>query len=329
MKSLNAREILFITLFLIIFILFSLIGISVKSSEIRTNVKELKRETSMFNLSNSIVFYVIIGSTQDVLKPGYQDNYWQKQLMNFEGNYTVHYISDGPMKLKNVNIDPIIMPIGSNEFTNDRQLCIRTSGTWKHFVQNHPDAKWYYRGTHDSYVNMTAMLIMINELEKQGDPMTTPLMAYNFHEYNHIFYPQGGAGYLFSNYAIKKFYEDVDYFFSACCGSFDDVTLGHFIGERLKFDLRKFQTPNIIVTFPFTQLDLIRKQDFTSVEKCPEYYYLVPGNPYGLKPCPVHKAISIHMHGIDVTEASELLEKVPDDYYVYFRDQNTPRLCHM
>lgn len=287
------------------------------------------RSPPSVNLSTSIAFYIILGSTQHVLKRGYPDNSWQLQLRYFSGNYSTHYVTDGPMNLDGLNIDPIIMPNGSTKFTNDRQLCIRTPGTWEHFVEHHADTRWYFRGTHDTYVNMSAMLLKIAELEKQGDPMTTPLMAYNFHEYNHVFYPQGGAGYLFSNYAVKKFYEDREYFKSVCAGLFDDVALAHFINDRIGWDLKKFQTPQVIVTFPFWQVDMIRKQKFDEVGKCPEYYYLVPNNPYGLRPCPIHKAITIHMHTIDVDEASEILEKVPDNFYVYFPDPNTPKLCYI
>ncbi|KAH0790675.1 hypothetical protein GPJ56_005416 [Histomonas meleagridis] len=171
------------------------------------------------------------------------------------------------------------------------------------------------------------MLNLISDLEKEGDPMEVPLLAYNYHEFNHEFYPQGGAGWLFSNAAMQRFVENIDTFIGACKGGFDDVALGWFI-KSINIDLEHFQTNRIIVTFPISQVDQILDDDYSQIKECPEYYYLVPGK-NGLRPCPVKKAASIHMHQIPMTTVKKLLDKVPNDFAVYFPDPNTPLFCKM
>ncbi|OHT01203.1 hypothetical protein TRFO_32028 [Tritrichomonas foetus] len=274
--------------------------------------------------NTSIAFYIIAGASQSKLEPDLRAIFWEPQLKNYKFNYTLNYLSDGPLSVNGV--DFMVLPEGSTSY-EDRQFCIRTPETWRHFYKYNLDKKWYFRGTHDTFVNMPEMMKFIDELEKKGDPMTTYNFASNMHEYGLRYYPHGGTGYLFSNFAMRKFYEKIDTFIRICQGSFDDVALTSFFKE-LGLDVMDYQTNKFIVTWPLYQNDVILQKKFDQVKECPEFYQLYSNAPK-LIPCPGHTAASIHMHRIPMDIAHRLIKETPPNFAVYFPNPNLPQFCKL
>jgi hypothetical protein len=272
----------------------------------------------------SIVFYTICGASQNIKGADLRGNFWEWQLKYFTGKSATYYFSDGPLHVN--GIDFLVLPADQTSF-QDSRFCIRTPETWKHFLEHHPDAKWYFRGTHDTFVNLTSLTLLIHDLEQQDDPMTAFNFAFNFHEYNYEYYPHGGTGWLFSNYAVRKMSERMNTFISRCEGSADDVAMTWFL-KQFGVDVMNYQTNKFIVTWPNHLLDVIFKKEYESVPKCPPTYALYPGA-RGLKPGPCRTAASIHMHRVPMDQAWPVLLQTPEDFAVFFPDPNTPTFCRL
>ena len=324
----------YILLFLLIDFIVSILSLSglyiyqlkhpQKQITILNKVFKTEENNNVIEVNTSIAFYVIAGASQKKLDPDLRGVFWEPQLKNYKFNYSLNYLSDGPLTVN--GIDFMVLPEGSGSF-QDSQFCIRTPQTWIHFNKYNLDKKWYFRGIHDTFVNLPEMLKLIEELEKKGDPMTTFNFALNMHEYAHVYYPQGGAGYLFSNYAMRKFNENIDLFIKHCHSSFDDVALTYFFKD-MGLDVMDYQTNKIIVTWPLWQVNEILEKRYDSFPKCPEYYQLFHNAPK-LKPCPAHTAAIIHMHRIQMDMAYSILQQTPPNLAVYFPDPNTPQFCKM
>jgi hypothetical protein len=274
--------------------------------------------------STSISFYTIAGASQKALKPDLRGKFWEFQLEYFTGNYSTHYLSDGPLSVN--GIDFLVLPEGSDSY-EDSQFCIRTPETWRHFMKFNSQMKWYFRGTHDTFVNLTGLVHLIHELESKSDPMTSYNFAFNFHEYGNTYYPHGGTGWLFSNYAVKQFLAHVDQFDRACRATFDDVALPFFFRD-LGLDVMDYQTNKFIVTWPNHLLDVVYQKQWHRVRSCPETYSLYRGGK-GLKPARAREAASIHMHRVPMDEAWTVLSLTPTDIGVYFPDPNVPTFCRL
>ncbi|KAK8886860.1 hypothetical protein M9Y10_037893 [Tritrichomonas musculus] len=274
--------------------------------------------------NTSIAFYVIAGASQKGLDPDLRGTFWEPQLKYYKFNHSITYLSDGPLSVNGV--DFLVLPEGKGNF-EDKQFCIRAPETWIHFNKYNLDKKWYFRGIHDTYINMPELLKFINELENKGDPMKTYNFAYNMHEYGHMYYPHGGTGYLFSNYAMRKFYRNIDRFRRICQGAFDDVALTPFF-QGLGLNVMDYQTNKFIVTWPLTQTDVILKKKYAEVKDCPPYYQLYEGGPK-LLPCPAHTAASVHFHRVPMNLVHRIIQETPPNFAVYFPDPNTPLFCKM
>jgi hypothetical protein len=256
--------------------------------------------------------------------PDLRGNFWEWQLSFFTGGYSTYYFSDGPLHTN--GIDFLVLPEGPETF-EDSRFCIRTPETWKHFLKHNPTTKWYFRGTHDTFVNLTELTSLIHKLETKGDPMTTFNFAFNFHEYNSEYYPHGGTGWLFSNYAVRKFASRIDSFVSRCDPSADDLAMPGFFKE-FGLDVMNYQTNKFIVTWPNDLMDVIFEKQYEDVKKCPDVYHLYLGSK-GLLPAPCRTAASIHMHRVPMDKAWPVLLETPVDFAVFFPEPNTPTFCRL
>jgi hypothetical protein len=274
--------------------------------------------------NTSISFYTICGASQKITTADLRGRFWEWQLKYFTGNYSLHYLSDGPISVN--GIDFLVLPEGRGNF-DDSQFCIRTPESWRHFIKHNGQTKWYFRGTHDTFVNMTSLAELISDLEQKGDPMTTFNFAFNFHEYNHQYYPHGGTGWLFSNYAVRMFLERVNHFVLFCQGCADDVALPGFF-KLFGLDVMNFQTPQFIVTWPNHLLDVIFQKKWDTVPDCPDVYRLYPAAK-GLLPGRCRTAASIHMHRVPMDQAWQVLVDTPDNFAVTYTDPDTPIFCKL
>jgi hypothetical protein len=272
--------------------------------------------------NTSIAFYIIAGASQTGLDPDLRGKFWEFQLESFTGDYALQYLSDGPLSVN--GIDFLVLPRGSRAY-QDPQFCIRTPESWGHFMINNWRMRWYFRGTHDTFVNLTALTLLIHDLESKTDPMKNFSFAFNFHEYGHRYYPHGGTGWLLSNYAVRKFMENNRRFVDICRSSFDDVALAVFMQE-MGLNLMDYQTNKFIVTWPCFDLDVILEKKWDKVHPCPPTYHLYPGS-VGLAPARARVAASIHMHRVPMDQAWKILSETPERFGVYFPDPNSPTFC--
>lgn len=273
----------------------------------------------------SIAFYTIFGYDQK-FPPG-QDlrgKYWEFQIKDYSGVTNVTYVSNGPVQIPDINVE--IMTDNNITF-HDKQFCHRATNTWKHFVAHYPEHRWYFRGTHDTFVNWKYLLEMIQDFESKYDPMKEYVLAFNCHEYNHQLYPHGGTGYLYSNYAVREFLKREQEFRSICSGSADDVALNYFLKIQ-NIKVEDWMTNKFIVTWPNTETDIIMKRQYERVANCPKVYRLFP-SAAPMLPCPARTAASIHMHRIPMPQAWEILQNTPENFAVTFLNPDTPTFCKL
>lgn len=287
--------------------------------------KKIPFSRQRFNtsLNTRIAYYIIAGQNQ-TLKSDLRGKFWEFQL-NEKQNYSLNYISDGPLHVNGVNFT--VLPPGSTSIS-DKKLCIRTPQTWDHFLVHYGNYEWYVRGTHDTFINVTALYEVIEDLESKYDPMNEFVCAYNLHEYSGYFYPQGGTGYIFSNYAVRVFASNKKAFDSICQQCFDDVAIGFFMKNNLHMDLKMWQNDRFICTFPY-YYDFIRLNRWDAVNDCPKEGYKLHENLSYLMPSRIRTAAFIHMHKIPMNEVWELLNLVPDDIGITFFNSENPMFCRL
>ena len=276
------------------------------------------------SFQTSIAFYTILGASQKIDKAhDLRGKFWEFQLPDFHHNYTTTYLSDGPLTVN--GIECLVLPEGSKSFV-DSKFCIRTPETWKHFLKFNGDKKWYFRGTHDTFINLTGLDIMLKELESKIDPMKEFGLVYNVHEYNYKLYPHGGTGWLFSNYAVRQFHEHLPQFLRECDYIADDVGMSPFLENVFHLTVPDYISNKFIVTWPNTELDIIYKKEYYKVGQCPKYYHLFPGA-FDLIPCPALTAVSIHMHRVPMDEAYTVLTMTPENFSVTYPQPSHPTFC--
>jgi hypothetical protein len=272
----------------------------------------------------SIAFYIVCGAAQTITGDDLRGKFWEWQLPQFTGNYSLQYLSDAPLSVN--GIDFLVLPEGSDGY-DDTGLCIRTPESWGHFVARNSAMRWYFRGTHDTLVNLTALSTVIADLEAKGDPMTTLLFAFNVHEWNNSYYPQGGTGWLMSNFAVRQCHFRVQQFAQLCRETFDDVAMTTFLAG-FGIQIMDWRSSKFIVTWPTDMLDVIFQKEWSKVQKCPKTYSLYPGGAE-LVPGYARQAAAIHMHQVPMEKAWKVLEETPLDYGVYFPDPDTPTFCQI
>ena len=331
MKKLKNRKVIFLSVIFLVCILSSLATVVAFSfmsafgdinSNALLNIKYQKIPT--INSSTSIAFYTIVGMNQ-TLDPDLRGRFWEFQLKAFTGEYHLEYISDGPLHVNDIEFK--VLP-NISQILSDENLCLRTPATWTHFLKNYPNVKWYFRGTHDTFVNLTALNELIEELEKKYDPMKEVALAYNLHEYAKIYYPQGGTGWLFSNYAVKQFASGIQNFKRMCLTLFDDVALS-LLMQSMNIDVMKWKSDRFICTFPNQQLDVVKHKNWLETPKCPKDGYALASGKEKLPPVRVRTAASIHMHKVPMNEAWDLLLVTPSYIGVTFPSPNLPTFCKL
>jgi hypothetical protein len=287
-------------LLLLQFIVISLcISVPVISSACRTGHPPRGRLKHI----SSIAFYINIGHTHKVT-PDLRGNFWEWQLPSPVLNISVTYVGDGPCRLINDSVCFQTPFNGMWEYVDDRQ-CLRTQSGWRHFVTHNSEKRWYFKGVHDTFVNISLLEELIEELEGKCDPMNEPMMAFNLHEYGRYLYPQGGSGWVFSNYVVRKLWENVDAFQQLCDGAHaDDVAIGHFL-PRLGWNVTDYQMSRFMPYWPLV------KVNWDSVEACPPNYLLFP-NAMPLRPTPCRRLIAVHMHEVPMDVAYQEYHEGPE-----------------
>jgi hypothetical protein len=210
----------------------------------------------------------------------------------------------------------------------DRFLCSRTAETVRQFVALSSDKRWYFRGVHDTYINVAALADFIFDLEQQFDPITESVLAYNVHVRAGVYFPHGGAGWLASRFAVGRFHRRLETFRAKCSAvEGDDVAMGPFL-ERLGIDVLKWQTDKWIVAWPSSEAEIIAAWIGGPPKLCPKGYRLkTMGTEF--RPAAIKRAAVIHWHNLPLELAHVWLPRVPEDYAVTFHRSWKPSFCRL
>ena len=205
----------------------------------------------------------------------------------------------------------------------DTVLCARTSNSMKDFLKRFPNHRWYFRAIGDTFINLTNLIDLIDDLETKYDPMNEVVMAYNIMDFEDYVYPHGGPGYLFSNYAVNLFVKNIDKYTEFCYKSADDLAFNKFfkylnisIGDNATIEVPYF--PNEINQIP---------KDKKYLEICPEYYVKIEGAPK-IKVTPVKSGASYHMHAFNMSTVTLFLQNFPEDIGITYKINSVPKYCY-
>ena len=276
--------------------------------------------------NTSVAFYIIVTIKQK-FNPDLRGHFWEPLLTKADFDYSLQYVSDGNFSINGVDFKIFgNYPLGPNKILKDDRECKRVAASWEDFVNNNLDKKWFFKGGHDTYVNIPEFLNLISELEQKGDPMTTYNFAYIVHYYNHFPYPQGGAGFLASNYAMRQFVANIDKFHYYCNTSFDDVALGYFI-PSLNLNLSEYDTNKFVSSWPYQTYFMIKNNRTLKMKKCPKNGFFVNGYNYTLKNHHTSNSASIHFHHLPMQYAAKVISSTPKNVGTYWRQGNRIQFC--
>jgi hypothetical protein len=267
----------------------------------------------------SIAFYIIVSAY--MAPTPILGRFWEWQLPNGSDRYSLTYVSEAPFS---VDGRSCVVPLDCS--VRDRFLCSRTAQTIRHFVALNSDKRWYFRGVHDTYINVPALADFILDLEQRFDPMAECVLAYNVHVRGRLYFPHGGAGWLTSRFAIGRFHQNLKTFQAICRGvEGDDVAMGQFLA-RLGINVLKWQTDRWIVAWPSRAADIITAWTGGAPRLCPKGYRLKT-NGTEFRPASIKRAAVIHWHGLPLELAHIWLPRVPDDYALTFPRSWKPSFC--
>lgn len=272
----------------------------------------------------SIVIYVIFGAFQKNIQHDIRGHFWEPQLRNFtKDTIIVNYISDFNMSIPGLNIFQVEYDsYFPNLDKNDRTVMFRTSETWHHFASKYKRIPWYFRGTHDTYINLLNLKSLIHELEKKYNPMKDIVMRYGLHEHAGLIYPHGGSGYLFSNAAVRLFatkYHEFRKGSKNCLG--DDTCMPFFMKKYFNLNATDYGSDLFIFSYPIDDPIHI-SQNFSAAPMCPEHYQVFKDS-MQMKPHKYSSAVSMHMHRVNMDEVVPRLDRMPENIALSFSYQNS------
>jgi hypothetical protein len=252
----------------------------------------------------SVAFCINIGSNHPV-SPDLRGNFWEWQIPAAGLNATVTYVGDGPCSLLR-NQSCLVVPRGGlAQYRDDRQ-CLRTENGWEHFLRHRPDTRWYFKGVHDTFVNLTLLGELLCDLETRGDPMTQALFAFNLHDWDGYLYPQGGSGWVFSHHAVSLIWANFTRYHQICDGAYaDDVAIAPFL-KTIGIDVEDFLTSKFAIYWP--------EQPYgtSTISDCPDAYFRGYSKK-PLRPVPVRSCVAAHMRWIPMNQALGRMQGIPNN----------------
>ena len=268
----------------------------------------------------SIAIYIVYAANQTII-PDLRGHFWEPQLKDFPADHIkVNYISDLPINISGLKIfQP--EPTHWQKFDiHDHTLVIRTSETWKHFERHNSRYRWYFKGGHDTYINILNLKRFLHKLEEKYNPMKDVVFRFGLHEFSHFVYPHGGSGFLLSNAAVKLVSTKIDIFRSSLTSVVgDDTALPFFFNFYLNLNVTSFSSPDFVVSFPteIARNPYFDENNYSSVSDCPKRYQLY-NNSIWLKPVQWVRAVSAHMHHVQMDRVVPFLETIPKNLAMYF-----------
>jgi hypothetical protein len=136
------------------------------------------------------------------------------------------------------------------------------------YVLGETSAQWIFRSDDDILINFEMLLPYIREMETRYNPFTD-VVIHGDCILNGAFYPQGGAGVLFSRRAIQKLMPLGNFSIWGLSDDCPDQRLGRLMA---KLEIPKDQCPSsAFLGQPFRNSDRQRviNNDFTGLRACP------------------------------------------------------------
>jgi hypothetical protein len=216
----------------------------------------------------------------------------------------IHHISDGPLYVNGINFT--VLPEGAAPY-REKQVRLITKECWKHFLRNHPDVPWFLRGFFDMYVNLTNLCKMIDELNQQYHPMEEWVSRYGCAFHMGIDYPHGSTGHLFSNKAVRTLVESIPIFDDCPPKDAEDLCV-RFTMDKLNIPFYSGCSRYFATGFPDASVSTIQSM-IDNARPCPDYGMMSIHSLAKLRPCPITKAVTIHMHAVRMDKWTEYLHR--------------------
>lgn len=270
-----------------------------------------------------VAFYVLAGSGQKFPYADLRGKLWEFQLENIT-NMHVYYVAEQRFEVNGKKF--VVLPEDSESYM-DAGLCRRTAETWLHFIRSEPETRWYFRGTHDTFVNVSNMLSVIRDLERLGDPMKKLLMAYGTYGTMRTgeIIPHGGGGFLISNRGVRMFAENITEFMQGCWA--DDVSFARML-KRFEVNVADWHNERFAIGWELTSWDG-NSSGGLDVKECPRGYRFFRWSKW-LKPAKFSTSAAIHFHGLPMDKIGNVTTNLPEDIALYFRiPRNRPTLCRI
>ena len=134
---------------------------------------------------------------------------WIKKMLKYSRHSAIFISEDDPNStFANMTIPPLNLsfPEKAPNIQPDINRAVKRITGMKYFLEqtNH---EWYLSATDDVYIDFDGIDLMLEELEKEYNPLTDYVIKGHCF-WNKYAYLQGGTGYLFSRAAAKQFYEN-------------------------------------------------------------------------------------------------------------------------
>jgi hypothetical protein len=274
-----------------------------------------------------IVIYMVAGHDQKMRGMDLRGATWEP-LFELSERIVVEHVSDGPLTVNGVTFT--VLPEGSKAYRDvwNRKI---TKECWKHFLRYHPNSRWFLRGLHDVFVNVTNLLDEIHHLERQYDPFSQWVARYGCHRFMGLDCPHGSTGHMYSNRAVRMLVDNIEVFDRCKRGTYEDVC------TRTTIDALNQSFYNGCSSRFIIQLPDIHDSDIRALVRRRTDYVCAAWQNHGavseirVGPSQVSSAITIHMHKLKMEDWASILHSERHLWVTWVRSEHSvgARLCQV
>jgi hypothetical protein len=263
----------------------------------------------------SIVIYCFWDGAHDIRSRDLRGQTWERDFKKeLRKGITVYHVAESAFSVNGV-VDWTVLPEGPRPHRpfkgrENMKKC------WRHFIANHPNARWFLRGDHDMYVNITNLRALIAKLDSEYDPMTEWVARHGCTGYE-IDTVHSSTGILLSQAAVKRLVNSV-WYFDAAPSNFGLDFCMRLVMDRIGVKFYEGCSPQFFIGFPRSSRDL---QDPIA---CPQYNIFGKETRVRVSPLLVSRAVAIHMHDIRMELWTDSIRNA-ENVSVYW--DNDPFFC--
>jgi hypothetical protein len=234
----------------------------------------------------SVVIYYIIGAAQILQGKDLRGMTWERDIKN-DSEIIVEHCSTGYSRVNGIKWTSL--PEGAEPYFEVLMRRV-TKLSWEHFVKHHPNARWFLRGFHDMWVNITNLRDMVRRLDEHYDPMTQWVGRYGC-GHQSIDYPHGSTGHFFSNFAVRELAKHVK-IYDACDRTLWDDLCVRLTMEKLGYEFYSGCSTQFIISYPRGG------QKWSVAPNCSRLAFYDARSLLKIPPTPLYDAVTVHMHSI-------------------------------